>query len=74
MNTTASHSVRSKIPGVLLSAWRADHHDGGAPTSRGSLLQGVDSTAARQYQLELGICGAVRDDGVQVLQVQLDAC
>ena len=74
-NCTASRSVSSKIPGVLLrSAWRADHHHGGAPTSRGSLLQGVDSIAARQYQLELGICGAVRDDGVELLQVQLAPC
>ncbi|CAL5222086.1 g4393 [Coccomyxa viridis] len=46
-----------------------DDHHGSAPTSRGSLLQGLDSAAARRYQLELGICGAVRDDGVELLQI-----
>ena len=51
-------------------ACHADDHHGSAPTSRGSLLQGLDSAAARRYQLELGICGAVRDDGVELLQVQ----
>ena len=37
-------------------------------------MQGLDSAAAKRYQLELGICGGVRDDGVELLQVQPPAC
>lgn len=37
-------------------------------------MQGLDNAAMREYQLELGICGAVRDDGVELLQVQPHSC
>ena len=54
-----------------LVAWHAEHQHDCVPVSRGSLLQGLDSAAAGKHKLEIGICGRVRDDEAEFLQVQL---
>ena len=56
------------------AARHAEHQHRGVPVSRGSLLQGQNSAAAEKYQLEIGICGGVRNDGKELLQVQPYSC
>ena len=51
--------------------WGLSHvgHCGGNPTTRGSLLQGLNSILGQEHRLEIGICGAEGDEAEELLQV-----
>lgn len=61
-------SPQAEHPDKFKPLLHAEHH-GGPASSRGRLLQGLDSAAAQEHQLEIGICGASREDGEEILQV-----